>query len=408
MNTNGKVKSVLDQKNEYKNTVFGFIPKDWEIVKLKDISIRKGTYGIGAAAVEYNENLPRYLRITDIDDQGRIINEDPKCVDDPDSVNYILKKNDLVFARTGNTTGKTYLYKNEDGVLVYAGFLIKFSINPIKADSRFVKYFTETNYYWQWVGIMSMRSGQPGINENEYSKLTLPLPPLPEQQKIASILSTWDKAIELKEKLIEQKKKQKKGLMQKLLTGEVRLPGFEGEWEEYKVEDICALGRGRVISKKEIAENPGIYPVYSSQTSDEGKIGSINKYDFDGEYITWTTDGVNAGTVFYRNGKFNCTNVCGVLKLKKENIDARYLSYILQASTDKYVVRNGNPKLMNNIMAIIPIKIFNNYEYQKYICDLFDLFDKELKLLEKEVVEMKLQKKGLMQLLLTGKVRVKV
>ncbi|MCM3763229.1 restriction endonuclease subunit S [Alkalihalobacillus oceani] len=279
--------------------------------------------------------------------------------------------------------------------------------NEGKLRNEYLYCLVQTNKFTQNAN-KSAGSKMPRADWNYVSEVIFTVPPLEEQQKIASILSIWNKAIELKEKLIEQKKEQKKGLMQKLLTGEVRLPGFDGEWEEYEVQEICSLGRGRVISKKEIAKNIGTYPVYSSQTSDEGKIGSINTYDFDGEYITWTTDGANAGTVFYRNGKFNCTNVCGILKLNKDNIDARYLSYILQANTDKYVVRHGNPKLMNNIMAIIPVRIFNNYNYQKYICDLFDVLDKEIKLFEKEVKEIKHQKQGLMQQLLTGKIRVKV
>ena len=87
-------------------------------------------------------------------------------------------------------------------------------------------------------------------------------------------------------------------------------------WKELEVREAFELGRGRVISKPEILGNPGIYPVYSSQSTNQGRMGAINTYDFDGEYITWTTDGAYAGTVFHRKGKFNCTNVCGTLKDK--------------------------------------------------------------------------------------------
>ena len=88
-------------------------------------------------------------------------------------------------------------------------------------------------------------------------------------------------------------------------------------WEQFKIKDIASIGRGRVISSIEISqqENP-LYPVYSSQTSNEGIMGYLDNFMFEGEYISWTTDGANAGTVFYRNGKFNCTNVCGLLKLR--------------------------------------------------------------------------------------------
>ena len=82
------------------------------------------------------------------------------------------------------------------------------------------------------------------------------------------------------------------------------------EWVITTVGRLNNLGRGRVISNIEIGTNSGNYPVYSSQTENEGIMGYLNTYDFEGEYVTWTTDGANAGTVFYRKGKFNCTNVC--------------------------------------------------------------------------------------------------
>ena len=83
-----------------------------------------------------------------------------------------------------------------------------------------------------------------------------------------------------------------------------------------KISDVCDISRGQVISKDFIKENAGEYPVYSSQTENNGELGKINSYMYDGEYLTWTTDGANAGTVFYRNGKFSVTNVCGLLKVK--------------------------------------------------------------------------------------------
>ena len=95
---------------------------------------------------------------------------------------------------------------------------------------------------------------------------------------------------------------------------------IESKWDVVKIKEICDIGRGRVISRKYIDLNSGQYPVYSSQTKNNGVFGFINTFDFDGEYVTWTTDGENAGTCFYRSGKFNCTNVCGTLKSKMDNI----------------------------------------------------------------------------------------
>ena len=128
-------------------------------------------------------------------------------------------------------------------------------------------------------------------------------------------------------------------------------------WEILRIRGVCELTRGRVISIEEISENEGKYPVYSSQTSNNGEMGRINTYAFNGEYVTWTTDGANAGTAFYRNGKFNCTNVCGIMKRKNDKIYMKILPYILNYMTKFYVRYDINPKLMNNMMARIEIPL---------------------------------------------------
>ena len=153
---------------------------------------------------------------------------------------------------------------------------------------------------------------------------------------------------------------------------------YDKSWPKYKISEIATLGRGRVISSKEIGlqRNP-IYPVYSSQTSNDGVMGYLDTYDFDGEYITWTTDGANAGTVFYRNGKFNCTNVCGTIKVG-ESFDAYFLSTILQTATARYVSINlANPKLMNNTMASIVVRI-PDIKIQKYWSSILRKMEEKL------------------------------
>ena len=124
-----------------------------------------------------------------------------------------------------------------------------------------------------------------------------------------------------------------------------------------KINSICELGRGRVINKQDIENNQGDYPVYSSQTSNNGVFGKIDTFDFEGEYVTWTTDGIYAGTCSYRNGKFNCTNVCGTLKATEHTINMKFLPYVLNQVTDNYVTKVANPKLMNNTMAEIKIPL---------------------------------------------------
>ena len=192
-------------------------------------------------------------------------------------------------------------------------------------------------------------------------------PTLPEQQKIAKLLSLLDDRIDTQNKIIEDLKKLKSAISKKLLCND--------KWTTYKIQDIAEIGRGRVISSVEIdrQKNP-LYPVYSSQTSNNGIMGYLDNYMFDGEYITWTTDGANAGTVFYRKGKFNCTNVCGTLKIQPK-FDCYFVSLVLQQATQKYVSSNlANPKLMNNTMASIKIRM-PNIETQKQLSKVFQTLD---------------------------------
>lgn len=141
-------------------------------------------------------------------------------------------------------------------------------------------------------------------------------------------------------------------------------------WKIKSVSMVFALGRGRVISNADIADNPGVYPIYSSQTEDNGEMGRIATYDFDGDYLTWTTDGANAGTVFLRSGKFNCTNVCGTL-LAKEPLSLEFFNYAVGESTASYVRHDINPKLMNNVMAKIRLPV-PHLEEQKSIANFLD------------------------------------
>jgi type I restriction enzyme S subunit len=138
--------------------------------------------------------------------------------------------------------------------------------------------------------------------------------------------------------------------------------------------EVFKISRGRVISKEYLRDNIGEYPVYSSQTANNGQIGKIATYDFDGEYLTWTTDGANAGTIFYRNGKFSITNVCGLLKANSEQICPKFVFYVLRIIMKGYVLSGmGNPKLMSNVVQKIPIPI-PPLEVQEEIVKTLDLF----------------------------------
>ena len=172
------------------------------MVTLADISINgKGSYGIGASAVPHSDDLYTYLRITDIKDDGTINFKDLKSVDDEKARDYLLKPNDIVFARTGASTGRNYFYDGTDGDFVYAGFLIKFSIDESKINPKYVKYYCQSEEYRDWIASYNTGSTRGNINAQTLAKLPIPLIDRKKQDALVSILSSLDKKIKQNEQI---------------------------------------------------------------------------------------------------------------------------------------------------------------------------------------------------------------
>ena len=155
----------------------------------------KGSYGIGASAVPYSEELYTYLRITDINDDGTLNFNDLKSVDDEKAKDYLLKPNDIVFARTGASTGRNYFYDGSDGEFVYAGFLIKFSIDDKKINPKYVKYYCQSADYKGWINSFNTGSTRGNINAQTLGKMPIPLLERKQQDNLVSILSSIDEKI---------------------------------------------------------------------------------------------------------------------------------------------------------------------------------------------------------------------
>lgn len=180
-----------------------------QFVTLADVSVNgKGSYGIGASAVPYSENLYTYLRITDINDDGTLNNSDLKSVDDEKASDYLLKPNDIVFARTGASTGRNYFYDGSDGEFVYAGFLIKFSIDETKINPKYVKYYCQSSEYKGWIDSFNTGSTRGNINAKTLEKMPIPLIDRKQQDILVSVLSSLDEKIkkntEINNNLLEQ------------------------------------------------------------------------------------------------------------------------------------------------------------------------------------------------------------
>ena len=198
---------------------------DWEQRKLSEMC---GTfeYGLNAAAKEF-DGKNKYIRITDIDDASREfllsdLSSPDICLDGMSK--YLLSSGDIVFARTGASVGKTYIYRENDGIVYFAGFLIRAKVNQDN-DAEFVFQSTLSPNYEKYIRITSQRSGQPGVNAQEYGEYDLFAPSKEEQQRIGHFLRGIDNLITLHQLKLEEMKKQKKALMQLLLTGIVKTKG---------------------------------------------------------------------------------------------------------------------------------------------------------------------------------------
>ena len=176
--------------------IIGKFMTNWKTYTLKDLSKGKGEYGIGAPAVPFDDEKYTYLRITDINDDGTLNKSGLMSVDDENAERYLLAKNDIVFARTGNSTGRSYFYDGRDGELVYAGFLIRFHLDEAKVNPKILKYYTHSKPYYDWVKSFDTGGTRGNINAKTYGDMPICLPPRHIQNRIAGILGAIDDKIE--------------------------------------------------------------------------------------------------------------------------------------------------------------------------------------------------------------------
>jgi len=207
---------------KFKETKIGHIPEKWEVVKLGDVCEGKAKYGAGESSKKFTEGLVRYIRITDINKDGNL-NNDMVGIQKENAKDYLLTDGDFLFARTGATVGKTYLYNPKDGECAYAGYLIKFVPKQNILLKYYLNYFCHSSTYWKWINNTARSTAQPNINAAEYSRMRLSLPPIDEQHQIANIFTEVDAKIKKEEATKAELEQLKKGLMQVLLTGKVRV-----------------------------------------------------------------------------------------------------------------------------------------------------------------------------------------
>ncbi len=414
-------------KKGYKQTEIGEIPEDWEVKQLRAMLKQNPKYGINAAAVRLQGNLPVYIRITDISSDGYFNPENKVGVDSIFSEFYYLEKGDIVFARTGASVGKSYLYKPSDGRLVYAGFLIKISPNDNVLLSTYLFQYVKTKSYWDWVQVMSMRSGQPGINGNEYGQLYLPVPKIEEQKAIAEALSDVDGLIESQEDLLAKKRNIKTATMQQLLTGKTRLARFRDEWKLLSVAKHASL-KARIgwqaLTTNEYLDTGDYYLV----TGTDFKDGRVNWHTchFVDEWryiqdkniqlkngdVLITKDGTIGKVGYVENMDRPATLNSGVFVIRSINnsFNPLFLFYILNSRIfDEFLSKITAGSTITHLYQ----KDFVNFEFlapdtneQTAIATILSDMDAEIEALEARLAKTKDIKQGMMQELLTGKTRL--
>ena len=203
---------------------------EWKSYTLKDLSKGKGEYGIGASAIPFDKDKFTYLRITDINDDGTLNKSGLTSVDAVDASKYLLKKNDIVFARTGNSTGRSYFYDGSDGPLVYAGFLIRFRLDDSKVNPRILKYYSHSKPYYDWVQSFDTGGTRGNINAKTYGDMPITLPSRHVQDRIVDILYSIDAKIENNRRINDNLEQQAQTLYKSWFVDFE--PFKDGEFEE--------------------------------------------------------------------------------------------------------------------------------------------------------------------------------
>ena len=228
---------------------------------LEEISIGKGTYGIGAPAIPFDKNKRTYLRITDINEDGTLNKDGLMSVEEEKADEYLLAPNDIVFARTGNSTGRTYFYEESDGIFCYAGFLIKFTLNPNKVNPRMLKYYTHSKAYYDWVHSFDTGGTRGNINAKTYGQMPVTLPSKERQDRIVEICKSLDDKIEVNKRINDNLEQQAQALFKswfvdfepfkegKFVDSELGM--IPESWRVCSAETIFKINIGKTPPRKE-------------------------------------------------------------------------------------------------------------------------------------------------------------
>lgn len=376
----------------------------WEQRKLGELT-NSFEYGLNASAKKF-DGIHKYIRITDIDDSSRKFNSD--SITSPDinfssADNYELKQNDLLFARTGASVGKSYIYTESDGLVYYAGFLIRVRIKP-EFDSNFVFQNTFTSSYENFIRITSQRSGQPGVNSKEYASFEISIPSLEEQQMIGSLFKQLDNLTAQNERKIDLLKQLKQAYLQKIFSQELRFAGFNDDWEERKIVDLFEerserSPHGQMIS---ITMGSGVVLASSLDRKDNSSFDKSN-------YKVVRKNDIAYNSMRMWQGASGVSPYNGIVSpaytiiTPKDNVDSGFFAIQFKMAKSLKTFQKYSQGLTSDTwnlkypaLSSIPM-ITPNFTEQKKINHFFGIFDDLIDKYEKKVLLLKRKKRSYLQ-----------
>ena len=404
-------------------------PKGWEAIKLNDVC-DKVTSGSRNWAQYYSEEGSKFIRMTNLQRNSIYLDlSDLKFVDiqddSSDGKRTSLKAGDILMSITAELGKIGWVHEGlGESFINQHTALIRLKEN--KAYSKYIAYLLSSKEMNHRINRLNDSGAKAGLNLTTIRSIPLTIAPVSEQQKIAKILSTWDKAISTTERLIDNSTQQKKALMQQLLTGKKRLLNeagkrFEGEWEEINIGSTSKCFSGGTPSRTKDEYYNGNIPWITSGKLNDRYVDSVNEYITELGLQNSSAKIVKNGSILVAMygataGKVALNTLDGatvnqaILALEpKEKSHNLFLFYLLEVEMLKalLLVQGGQPNLSATIIKAIKIKVPTYIEQQKIAIVLTNA-DKEIELLEQQLADLQQEKKALMQVLLTGKKRVLV
>lgn len=393
------------KETKFKDTEIGKIPEEWEVRTINSFcSVKTGPFGSMLHAEDYvakgtpivtTEHFKNGILPLVGKDIPQIGIEDLKRMS-----SYTLTKDDIVFSRVGSVDINALVTVRQKGWL-FSGRVLR--VRPFKqTDSLYLHYGLLKHSVRSDIVSRAVGLTMASINTKILGETELSLPPLNEQRRIASALTSIDNLISSLGKLIEKKKNIKQGAMQQLLTGQIRLKGFSEPWGEKKLEEVCSVKRGVRVVKRNLTTD-GLYPVYQNTNS---PLGYSNQYNVEAN-TPFVIIGGSAGQVGICRERYWAADDCAFFAC--HDIYKEYLYYVLLLNQSNILhnVRTGTiPRLDRSFLSNMVVYISSNIDEQQAIATILTKMDDEITALEAKRAKYEAIKQGMMQQLLTGKIRL--